>query len=223
MATREGIGDILADGVKKAAERLGPASEEFAVHINGEELPAHDPKADYGYFSCYLMDATPSRHMRWHEVFVPPGVPIPAHDPRAWSGRGEAQKVAAMFSLSVDALGCCSFVMASMPHVNPVLEEINAVTGWDMTVEELLQIGERIANIRQAFNIREGINMLKYKLPPDCSARSATVPSGDVRIDKDVVAREYLEAMDWGLEDPVPSKKKLLELNLENVAKQLWP
>lgn len=225
VAKRQGIGDILADGVKIAAEKIGRGSEKYSIHINGQELPSHDPKAEYGYASCYKMDATPARHMRWHGSLIPPGVPVPKYEPNSWSGRGEAQKVGVTFQHTVEALGCCAFVMGCYNHIDELLEFIYAITGWKMTVEEYLKIGERIANIRQAFNIREGINMLEYKMPDRLLGKPPlkSGPNAGKTIDQELIDREFLESMDWGLKLPKPSKDKLLELDLENVASVLWP
>ena len=105
------------------------------------------------------------------------------------------------------------------------MEMIRAVSGWDISVDEMLVVGERIANIRQAFNVREGLNPLKYEVPgriigvPPKSAG----PTRGVTVDEQTLERDYLAAMDW---DPVttkPSKKKLLALGLDDVARVLWP
>ena len=142
LGMREGFGDVLADRVKVAAEKIGRGADRYAVHIHGQEPPAHNPKFEYGFASCYRMDATPARHMRWHGAFIPPGLPVPYYEPGAWSGRGEAQKVDVVFNHALESLGVCVFVIATYPHVDALLDFINAVTGWDMTLEELLSIGE---------------------------------------------------------------------------------
>jgi aldehyde:ferredoxin oxidoreductase len=68
LVRREGFGDILADGTKKAAQKIGKGSEKFAIHINGEELPAHDPKHNFFYALGYVLDATPGRHFVGSEL-----------------------------------------------------------------------------------------------------------------------------------------------------------
>jgi aldehyde:ferredoxin oxidoreductase len=223
LGMREGFGDILADGVKVAAERIGKGTDRYAIHIHGQEPPAHNPKFEYGFASCYRMDATPARHMRWHGAFVPPGLPVPCYEPGAWSGRGEAQKVDVVFNNALESLGLCIFVVGMYPHVDNLIEFINAVTGWDMTLEELLSTGERIANLRQAFNIREGLNPLEYVVSGRLEGKPPLEagPLAGVTIDQDAVNREFLEAMDWDLETTRPSREKLLELGLEDVADSL--
>lgn len=75
LARREDFGDVLADGVKRAAERLGPVAEPFAMHIGGQELPMHDPRFEPGLGVIYKVDATPGRHTQACQYLVPPGFP----------------------------------------------------------------------------------------------------------------------------------------------------
>jgi aldehyde:ferredoxin oxidoreductase len=223
LGERRGFGDVLADGVRAAAERIGRGAERYAVHINGQEPPAHNPKLEYGFASCYRMDATPARHMRWHGAFIPPGLPVPEYEPGAWSGRGEAQKVDVVFNHALESLGLCAFVAATYPHVDTLLEFINATTGWGMTLEELLTTGERIANVRQAFNIREGINPLEYVVSGRLEGRPPLTagPLAGVTIDQDVINREFLEAMDWDLVTTRPRDRRLISLGLADVAEAI--
>jgi aldehyde:ferredoxin oxidoreductase len=102
---------------------------------------------------------------------------------------------------------------------------MRVVTGWDVTNEELLKTGERIANIRQAFNIREGLNARKFKVSDRVLGRPPLKegPLAGVTIDEDTLIKEYLTAMDWDLKTAKPSKRKLLELGLGDVAQELWP
>jgi aldehyde:ferredoxin oxidoreductase len=113
----------------------------------------------------------------------------------------------------------------AFPNVDPIAEFMRAVTGWEVTNEELLKTGERIANIRQAFNIREGLNPLKFKVPDRVIGKPPKKegPLAGITIDEETMDREYLAAMDWDLKTAKPSKKKLQELGLEDVAKELWP
>jgi len=102
---------------------------------------------------------------------------------------------------------------------------MNAVSGWDFDVDELFKTGERIANMRQAFNIREGLNPLKFKVPGRVYGYPPPKkgPLAGITVDEETLDSEYLAAMDWDLKTAKPSKKKLLELGLDDVAKALWP
>ncbi|MBA7570134.1 putative oxidoreductase YdhV [subsurface metagenome] len=224
LAKREGFGAVLADGVKVAAEKIGKGSEKYAIHIHGQELPAHDPKLGYFYQTTYRLDATPARHTQGSEEGAPPGL-LPDFDKESFSGRGEAHKVGSNFNHIVNSSGMCMFMYMTLPAAKVVVEFMSAVTGWDVTMGELLKTGERISNLRQAFNIREGLNPLQFKVPDRVLGRPPQKegPVAGVTVDEDTMVKEYLAAMDWDTKTAKPSKKKLQELGLEDVAKDLWP
>ena len=224
LAKREGFGAVLADGVKVAAEKIGKGSEKYAIHIHGQELPAHDPKLGYFYQTTYRLDATPARHTQGSEEGAPPGL-LPDFDKESFSGRGEAHKVGSNFNHIINSSGMCMFMCMTLPAAKAVVEFMSAVTGWDMTMGELLKTGERISNLRQAFNIREGLNPLQFKVPDRVLGRPPQKegPVAGVTVDEDTMVKECLAAMDWDAKTTKPSKKKLEELGLEDVAKDLWP
>ena len=226
LARREGLGDILADGIKKAAERIGKGSEEFAIHIQGQEVPAHDPKAGKTFGGTYRLDATPARHTQGGDGGMGPvNPPGPNYDRNSWSGRGEARRIFSSWHHATTATGICDFGIGALPTMESFMDMMRAVSGWDLTVEELVKTGERIGNLRQSFNIREGLNLLKYNMPGRIVGvpPKKAGPTAGVTVDEETLDREYLIAADWDLKTTKPSKNKLLELGLENVAKELWP
>ncbi len=102
---------------------------------------------------------------------------------------------------------------------------MRAVSGWDLTIDELIQTGERITNIRHAFNLREGLNPLEYDIPGRIMGNPPPKegPLAGVTVDEETLDREYLSAMDWDLKTTKPSRKKLEELGLEDVAQEILP
>jgi aldehyde:ferredoxin oxidoreductase len=228
LTKREGFGAVLADGVKVAAERIGMGADQYAIHVGGQELPAHDPKHAFYFATSYKMDPTPGRHFVGSELSDAPAYPsglLPEFDLKSFSGRGEARKRGSNFHQAVVCTGTCLFVFWAFPNIDPVADFMRAITGWDVTDEELLKTGERIANLRQAFNIREGLNPLKSKVPDRVLGKPPLKegPVAGVTVDEDTMIKEYLNAMDWDLKTGKPSRKKLLELGLVDVAQELWP
>ena len=228
LAKREGFGAVLGDGVKVAAEKIGKGADKYAMHIQGQELPAHDPKHAFYFATSYRLDPTPGRHFTGSELSDAPAHPsglLPRFDHRSFAGRGVARKIGSNFHHAVVCAGTCLFVYWAFPSINPIAEFMSAVTGWDITTDELLKTGERISNLRQAFNVREGLNPLQFKVPDRVLGRPPQKegPLAGVTIDEDTLDREYLAAMDWDLKTAKPSKKKLQELGLEDVAQELWP
>ena len=102
---------------------------------------------------------------------------------------------------------------------------MSAVTGWDRSMDELLKVGERIATMRHAFNLREGINPLELKVHPRIIGRPPQKEGPLASVTADIEAQNHwtLGALDWDRITTKPSKKKLEELGLEDVAKDLWP
>ncbi|MBN1189164.1 MAG: aldehyde ferredoxin oxidoreductase family protein [Dehalococcoidales bacterium] len=202
MARREGFGNILADGVKIAAKKIGKGAEKFAVHIGGQELGMHDPKLGHGFsaFARYQLDATPGRHTAG---FGPDS--FPGH--------------------VVNASGMCMIGLGFGSGPDKLAVFLNAVTGLKYKVEDILKAGERIANIRHVFNLREGINELKWAAHPriygDPPQREG--PLAGVTIDTRGQMFWNLGALDW---DPIttkPSRQKLLSLGLVDIVEEMWP
>jgi aldehyde:ferredoxin oxidoreductase len=206
IGKREGLGNILADGVKVAAEKIGKGAESFAVHIGGQELGMHDPKLLMGgrsIFAGYHMDATPGRHT---------------------SGFGPG----AFGKQLVNSLGLCfvGFGFGGAPDVPAKMAGfMSAVTGQTFTVEEMLKTGERIATLRHAFNMREGINERNWKIHPRIVGNPPLKngPLAGVSAPMEAQDSWSLGALDWDLISGKPSKKKLLSLELNEVAEALWP
>ena len=204
LAKREGLGDILADGVKIAAEKIGRGAEKFAVHIGGQELGLHDPKLSGGPFPMaaarYQMDATPGRHLA---LFGPSGF-IDMH--------------------IVNVSGLCA--IGHWPdNKERMVGVLNAITGWNYSMADLLKAGERIANLRHAFNLREGINELKWPVHPRIIGKPPQTVGPLAAVTADIEAQVYwnLGVLDWDRETTKPSKAKLISLGLDDVAKDLWP
>lgn len=203
MARREGFGAVLADGSKQAAERIGRGAEQYAIHIGGQELGLHDPKLIppmVGHVESaaarYQMDATPGRHSQ---------------------GFGPSSFETHL----INATGLCRFSGITPGILTGFL---NAVTGWDYTRDELLRTAERIATMRHVFNLREGINPLKWYVHPRIIGRPPFKEGPLAGVTADIEAQIYwnLGALDWDRHTTKPSKRKLTALGLEDVIKDLY-
>jgi aldehyde:ferredoxin oxidoreductase len=207
MAKSEGIGAILALGVKAAAEKIGKGAEKYAVHIGGQELGMHDPKlAGMGSSmgaARYQMDATPGRHTQGF-------------------GPGASR------THFINSTGLCLMGAGfgpPPPGGDKFLGMLNAITGWDCTPEEIQTTGERIGTLRHAFNLREGINPLKWFVHPRIIGDPPQDRGPLAGVRADIEAQNYwgLGALDWDRVTAKPSKAKLLKLGLDDVAQELWP
>ena len=222
LAKRVGFGDVLADGVKVAADRIGRGAEEYAVHVHGQEVPAHDPKYLPGLATTYFADATPSRHTAFlSEEWVPDGWNEPVPDKYAYAGKGEHHKTMSCLLQLQQAAGLC--IMANDAFVGyheAVPKFLSAVTGWQLTLGDCLKIGERIANIRYAFNLREDENPLTWKVPGQLLGQPP-LRGGNTKgitVDLKTQLQDFFEAMGWDATTGVPRAQTLVELGLEDVA-----
>ncbi|MBA7480378.1 putative oxidoreductase YdhV [subsurface metagenome] len=229
MANREGFGDILADGSRVAARKIGKGAEKYAMQVQGQELPMHGMRNAPGYATSYSMDATPGRHTQGGFAYVErftgqiTGLDFPEHDRYDYSGKGEwSAKLHNLFHI-LNSAGICMLGYLTIDF-NSIPDFMNAIVGREYTLDDLVKIGERIGNLRQSFNIREGLNPREFKLPDRAIGKPPLErgPVASVTVDVETQVREYLEAMDWDINTAKPSKRKLLELGLDDVAKELY-
>ncbi|MHB1417809.1 MAG: aldehyde ferredoxin oxidoreductase family protein [Chloroflexota bacterium] len=222
MAVREGFGAVLADGVKKAAERIGRGSEIYGMHVQGQEIPMHDPRYLPGLQIAYQLDATPARHTQGSELIAAPNMDLPAYDKYAYGTTG---KVHSQFSNTmhyVNAAGLCMFGYLSYP-IESLMDFSNAICGWDLSREDVELIGERIANVRHAFNLREGLNPLNFVVPPRMLGNPPLTKGNTRGVTVDAAKNngDYLSVMQWDPETAMPNPARLEELGLSYVARAL--
>jgi aldehyde:ferredoxin oxidoreductase len=229
IAKREGFGDVLADGVKVAAERIGKTAKKYALHVAGQELPMHDPKFLPTYGNAYIVDATPGRHTQGYSVYLDslPGIDMPPFgDERNYQGKGAASVYMSCFNHVVNALGVCQFPsnLVVIKGIPSHADFINAVTGWNVTMSSLLNCGERIACIRQAFNVREGFKPVDFKLPGRALGKPSLTkgPLKGITVEFDDWVKDYFKFLSWDQKTGRPNMKKLIQLGLEDVAEDLY-
>ncbi len=231
MVFRDGIGDLLAKGVKKVAEIIGKNSEEFAIHVKGLEGPAHDPRSGkllgvaYGTANRGMCHIHPLEGMAFDRGkmnwgMMEHGVSDPEQCDR-WDEKGKGTDCALLQRglILPDILTTCKFM--SYAGITPELwlDMLNATTGFDMTVQELIQVGERSHNLQRLFNMREGMRRADDMLPKRCLSMpefgkyhndpNCVISNYDELLD------EYYIANDWNLETGIPSDKKIKELSLD--------
>lgn len=228
LAKRQGFGDILADGVRVAAEKIGKGAEEYAIHVHGQEVPYHDPRYAPSFGCSYQSDATPGRHNQGglapiESGLVPPGLKVPPLDVSIYTGKGKYEAAFRNLNHIFNVSGMC-FFGSMILNAGSLPSLLSCVTGWQPSQKELDIIGQRVSAIRQAFNVREGLGPKDFKLPSRTIHGQVRGKSeADATIDVDMLCTEYYQAMDWDPYTGKPSKKKLIELDLEDIATELWP
>lgn len=233
MIDREGIGDLLADGSKLAAERIGRGAHECAVHAGGQEPAMHDGRQDPGFALHYSVEPTPGRHtigsQLYYEMFqlwkkvkgIPGKWPFQLYhkNSKYKATRDHAIEAAACSNYMniINGSGLCMFGCFLGVKRTPTFDWLNAVTGWNKTPNEYMEMGERIQTLKQAFNIRQGIDPWKNKLssrglgtPPQAEGANK---NRSVPIDK--MMADYWEMFGWDPTTGKPTEKAMSKLGIK--------
>ena len=234
LAARAGFGDVLADGVKRAAEKIGKGSEKYAIHAGGQELPMHDPRFDPTFGTAYEVEPTPGRHtissdtyvmlMELHKKFkrVKPVKQVSLKSSKYNYGKaGEFQTINSKFVQVANGAGVCMFALLVGEY--PLFEWINAATGWNVNAEEALTIGERILTLRHSFNVREGVKPADTRIRHRAGGYPPLTkgPLANITLDLDKMASRYYAQLGWDYETGMPQKERLQALGLSDVIKEL--
>jgi aldehyde:ferredoxin oxidoreductase len=219
ICRRRGLGKILGDGVRRASQKLGPLSEEFAVHVKGLEPTMHDPRA---YVSLAIGYATGNRGPCHLQAFSHPlernlsiselGNSKPL-DRFAVDGKADLvikmQNLMCMF----DSLLLCKFLMIGGIGPAILTEWLNYVTGLNFDIKTFMMTGERIFNLKRMFNVREGISRKDDILHPRFLTHRKAGGAGGHLPHIGYLLSEYYQKRGW-TEMGIPSQEKLEELDL---------
>ena len=231
MVRREGIGDVLADGVKVAARRIGKNAGEYAMHAGGQELPMHDGRNDPGFNLHYSVEATPGRHtigsqVWWYEMYQlwkkVRGLPRPKlfyHKNRKYTADEPKAIMAAACSKYMNVAngaGLCKFGLFIGAKRIPVFDWLNAVTGWNKTPEHYMEIGERIQTVKQAFNIRHGVDPRSFRPSGRVIGRPPQTKGANRgrSIDMEKMISDYYTQFGWDPETGRPTEESMAKLGL---------
>ncbi|MFQ6076584.1 MAG: aldehyde ferredoxin oxidoreductase family protein, partial [Candidatus Bathyarchaeia archaeon] len=234
IARREGFGDVLADGVKRAAEKIGRGAEAFGVQVKGLETGMHEPRGKKGVGLMYMTanrggvhtDATHDTSFEKDDVLPELGL-VGKMDRLQLEGKAELIKTCQDLVALIDCMIICFFT--ANPTYRPVtitdlIDITNATTGWDLDLHEFMTIGERINNLGRAFNVREGLTRRDDGLPKRFTEPMVGgVIEGQAipREDQKRLLDEYYELRGWRKRTGVPGVRKLRNLGLDFVAEEL--
>jgi len=232
IATRDGVGNILAEGVKRAAEHFGRGSDRYAVHVKGLEIPMHEPRAKKGLGLAYATSIRGGCHMQaFHDTDTEAantspeiGIskPLDRHD----TSRDKVDMIKRSqdwIAVTNSLLMCTSPGWVGFNYVKPSFnaEALNAITGWNMKVEDLLLAGERMNNLCRCFNAREGMTRKDDCLPPRFTEDPLPDgPSKGQRVTKEQLGdmlNNYYDLRGWDRKTGNPTEAKLKELGLDFV------
>jgi aldehyde:ferredoxin oxidoreductase len=220
---REGLGDILSQGTRKAAEIIGKGSEAYAMHVKGLELPAYDVRGAKAHGLNYATAYTGADHNRgyaFQEIF---DIPEPEKVDRfAIKGKGRLTKWNQdVRSVTCDCAPMCAFLLdMAVPGIacQNTADLVNAAAGTDFTPQEIEKIGERINNIARLFNIGEGFTRKDDTFPrrlmteaiKDGPSKGQLISQADL----DEMLDEYYTERGWD-KGGNPTSAKLKELGIK--------
>ncbi len=236
---RQGIGDLLAEGVKRAAEALrgadSPDPSEWAIHAGGQELPYHDPRYDPTMGLAYAVEPTPGRHTiasqaywslmhldeRFSDFPKPPAV-APRSQRYSPEGKGCLQALNSVYTQLINGAGLC--LLGVLSHDYPLFELINAATGWKLTEADFRAIGERVETLRHCFNLRAGLRPREVKVAGRALGHPPLKagPLRRVSLDLEPMIRDFYAFFDWDPETGRPSRERLEALGLSQVIEDLY-
>jgi aldehyde:ferredoxin oxidoreductase len=226
IAYRRGVGALLADGVRRAAAKVGQGSEAWALHVKGFEMAFHDPRGKKGMGLAYATANRGACHLQTvHEDALEAGGPFPelgldtAMSRKQLDGKAYLVKTTQDYFGSLgDTLGICKFPTNAWRPYTPtrVAQAVALVTGWDIDLGELLTAGERIFNLCRMFNVREGISRADDALParlgeplPEGASAGEIVSAEDL----EKLLEEYYELRGWD-KNGIPRPETLARLGL---------
>ncbi len=231
IARREGIGDVLANGSKKAAEIIGKNASEYAMQVKGLELPYHSPRLNQGLSIHYSVHAGgadhgtgPSDHAlpgmmdNWDRIHIAENLPPTELSPR----KARMTYELGLYKQMPNYLGVCSFVPWNITELRDAVE---AVTGWPATTWKLMRAVERGITLMRIFNLREGFTRDDDRLPERFHQLPQEGPLKKVRIDPQAhkeAIEIYYQLLGWD-RDGVPTKACLTALDLEWAMPYLKP
>ncbi len=233
IAYRKGIGNILAEGVMRAAEKLGSGAEKFAMHAKGQELPFHDPRAKGMLGMSYALSAMGGDHIVVEhdtdfdfdapEVYVEQAKPLGLLERLQTEDIGP-KKVRMFYYLqpwfsACDTLCLCVFGFAPVRtfKFSHLVRLISAVTGWETSLWEILKLGERAVNMLRAFNIREGFTAKDDRIPQRMFEPMRSGPREGAKVSREGLKEAlslYYRMAGWNPETGTPTEEKLVELDL---------
>ncbi len=234
IATRTGIGDLLAEGSQRAAEELGRGMADYLITVKGQELPAHMPQVKRSLALIYAVNPFGADHQSSEHDGAVEGDFETYKDRLALIGIHEQLPKRSLgpekvrFALrtqwiysALDSLNLCQFVFGPAWHLygpDHMAQAVQGVTGWDVSVDELLEVGERRLNMMRLFNAREGLDRKADTLPAKLFKRALQGGASDgLKLDPaefEAALDDYYQQAGWDVEHGNPMPETLERLGL---------
>ncbi|MEM3086976.1 MAG: aldehyde ferredoxin oxidoreductase family protein [Halobacteria archaeon] len=221
-AHRKGIGNVIAEGTRAMGQKYN--CPQWAAHVKGMELPMHDARAFFSMAAEYATSNRGACHLYGNPFEVDMGSGVPEWDLKPSNrmvneGKGTLTAKCQDFMAIYNALVICQF---AKPSVQQMADLLNAVSGTEYTIPDLKVVGERINNIKRAYNIRAGLSVKDDTMPEIAMQPLATGGTRGKVPDLKVQLQDYYAFRNWDIATGKPKAEKLSQLGMGTVAKDLW-
>ena len=232
IAFREGFGDLLAEGVRRASQKIGRGTERYAMHVKGLEIPMQQPRTVKMFALGHATSNRGADHLYALPTICYPWLREIAkewlglsdeeldqlNDLDSWRQKAKAVVFSENLCAVADSLGLCKFPLVESYAVplTVLVKGYNALVGSNVTPMDLLKAGERIVNLERMFNVREGFSRKDDSLPERFLVDP--MPSGPSKgsvVELSKMLEEYYEIRGWDPVSGIPRKEKIKELSLE--------
>jgi aldehyde:ferredoxin oxidoreductase len=231
IANREGFGNILAEGSARAAVQFGQAAEDLVVAVKNSEMPAHMPEAKRSLALIYAVTAFGADHQSSeHDTSFTPEynyetrmAEIGLYEPQPARDLGDKKVHYSMYTQwvysALNSLSICQFVFGPAWHLystGQLVQLVQAATGWNFSMFELMKLGERTINLQRVFNLREGLTNLDDRLPKKLFQPKKGGPTDGVHVSEaelDQAIKTYYKMAGWN-DKGIPTIAKLEELGI---------
>lgn len=230
MINREGFGNDLADGVKRASEKYG--GKEYAMHVGGQEPGMHDTRNDPQLGIHMVAEPAPGKHtigmslqygaMSLCDIcsWAPPVKMHPkAEDLEPTENIGLISKANACYSMLFDSIGGCYYAEMMGVHMYRAIDFINAAAGWNYDGDHYMEIGARIQTIRQMFNVKHGYKPADVKLPERMKGNPPlkTGPLKGVTLKNEEQVAMHWKVFGWDEKTGEPLPQTIEELGINHL------
>jgi aldehyde:ferredoxin oxidoreductase len=221
IGQRRGLGDILAEGTRRAAQKLGGLAPEYVVDAKGMEIAYHDPRA---FTSMAVNYATATRggcHLEALTYFIGRGIPLAdmgytePPDPHVSEGKAKLCFDLQNYMSVFNPLGLCKFLFIGQAGPKMISQWLEKVTGWKMNQDRLLGLGDKIFDLKRMYNVRLGVSRKDDTLSPRMLAEpKSNGKAAGVVPNLGLMLSEFYQLRGWSKEG-IPTPKKLKEQGLE--------
>jgi aldehyde:ferredoxin oxidoreductase len=231
IAYREGIGDQMAEGVRRFSGQVGHDSYQYAMHTKGLEMPGYEPRGLPGHGLGYMTGDKGGEHVQGYMVGYETGLTWRGRDfPRfGIENKAECLINVQNYQAGTNTLVKCDFTKSSTEEAGGIKPEgfaamLGAATGRQIQGSDLLRVGERIWNLTRLFNLREGFTRADDRLPYRCQEQGLPDPEFAgrrvSRKDQDYMLDDYYRLRGWD-DQGIPTSSKLTELGLAEQGREL--